>query len=763
MAVYIVLFQEVLRMGMKLEFQSIKNQDIFQPEFEDLTSNGNNTIEFKRNNCSGGIAVVYAPNGTGKTSLAKVLGSESKDSNLSFSATYDKSKTIAPEDKAFHVIADQLSRNVIQGETSDYLIGKDIRREYYLKKKISDGTNTAFANLNAKYKSKYNTSKVNDYFLSAMKNQNYKEHSFIKDIVNRNSRGKGIDRANFFAYLRISENKPKAVDIVENKKEFVINNTELVNQILKFDIDKIVANEEIKEVEQNDDAIRILGKYKDMRTCIVCDNDNIDRDLLLNKKKERQKRIVDNLDEQTKTLLKSVAMDSTLEGNNLFDIKDKVLAFLSSGNEECICSLREEFQFYVNKIIDEMITELFDEFGRTSLYSMWDELTQLQEVTPKLDNEELLYIETIINENIDRVISIKRDEDNDRVLKLMLDDQELPGMATNQMHLSTGEQNFISLAFALLLARHSDQEFVVLDDPISSFDSVYKNKIAFCIVKFLEKKKQIILTHNTDLIRLLHVQLKDCFNLYILNNVESGRNGFISVKTEEKNILISLSELVKFFQNKDKKLEVVIHDKRLFLMSMIPFLRGYFHIINDSDDTYGDLSKVMHGYENNFLDIADVYYKAFGYRIVPEEIISVEDVLNVNIGELDIIDAEQYPLLSDTLSQTLIYYHIRMKVEHELMDIFHIPHLNNEILMLTDIIHKAFGPKQGATQEQNYQVMKDRVFFTSRKTLLNEFNHFEGNMNIFQPAIDITDKALQKEIDAINKKLTELRRDNTPQ
>lgn len=751
----------MLSMGMKLEFQSIKNQDIFQPEFQNLTLNLNNVIEFKQNNCSGGIAVVYAPNGTGKTSLAKVLGSETKGSDLSFSATYNNSKPILPKDKAFHVVADQLNRNVIQGETSDYLVGKDIRREYDLKKKISDGTNTAFANLNKKYKSEYNTSKVDSFFLSAMKYQKHKEYSFIKDIVNRNSKGRGINLAHFFAYVRNSDNKPKTATIDQNKKEFVINNTELVNQILKFDIEKIVASEEIKEVEQNEDAIHILDKYKHMNICIVCDNDNIDRDLLLKKKKERQKRIVENLDEQTKVLLQNVAMDSALEDKDPFDIKDKVLEFLSSGNEECIRSLREELQSYINEIISEMITTMFDEFDRTSLYSMWDELTQLQEVTPKLDDEELLYIETIINENIDRVISIKRDVDNDHVLKLMLDDQELPGMATNQMHLSTGEQNFISLAFALLLARHSNQEFVVLDDPISSFDSVYKNKIAFCIVKFLEKKKQIILTHNTDLIRLLHVQLKDCFNLYILNNVEGGHNGFISVKSEEKNILISLSELVKFFQNKDKKLETVIHDKRLFLMSMIPFLRGYLHIMNDTNDTYRKLSKVMHGYENETLDIADVYYKAFDYRVAPKEMISVEDVLNVDTKKLDIIDAEHYPLLANTLSQTLIYYHIRMKVEHELVDIFRIPHSNNKILVLTDIIQKAFSTKQGATEEQNYRVMKNKVFFTSRKTLLNEFNHFEGNMNIFQPAIDITDKALQKEIDAINNKLTELRCENT--
>jgi len=38
-----------------------------------------------------------------------------------------------------------------------------------------------------------------------------------------------------------------------------------------------------------------------------------------------------------------------------------------------------------------------------------------------------------------------------------------------------------------------------------------------------------------------------------------------------------------------------------------------------------------------------------------------------------------------------------------------------------------------------------RVKLTSKKTLINEFNHFEGNLSIFQPAIDITDTALAKE------------------
>lgn len=115
---------------------------------------------------------------------------------------------------------------------------------------------------------------------------------------------------------------------------------------------------------------------------------------------------------------------------------------------------------------------------------------------PQLDTEELLFIENVINENIGKDITIVRDEENDRNYKLKLGNKDLLGTERNEMELSTGEQNFISLAFELLLARHSDKEYIVMDDPISSFDSVYKNKIAFCIIKFWKIRNRLFL-HTT--------------------------------------------------------------------------------------------------------------------------------------------------------------------------------------------------------------------------------------------------------------------------
>ena len=47
--------------------------------------------------------------------------------------------------------------------------------------------------------------------------------------------------------------------------------------------------------------------------------------------------------------------------------------------------------------------------------------------------------------------------------------------------------------------------------------------------------------------------------------------------------------------------------------------------------------------------------------------------------------------------------------------------------------------------ENDVEQIRNRIRLTSKKTLINEFNHFEGNLSIFQPAIDITDQALGKE------------------
>lgn len=108
----------------------------------------------------------------------------------------------------------------------------------------------------------------------------------------------------------------------------------------------------------------------------------------------------------------------------------------------------------------------------------------------------MLFVKEFVKNSIDREIKLER---VDGAIKLTLDDKVLYGSVYEGLHLSTGEQNFISLAFEFLKAKNRSEKVIVLDDPISSFDSIFKNKIAFSIIKFLTEKNVIVLTHNTDL------------------------------------------------------------------------------------------------------------------------------------------------------------------------------------------------------------------------------------------------------------------------
>ena len=330
----------------------------------------------------------------------------------------------------------------------------------------------------------------------------------------------------------------------------------------------------------------------------------------------------------------------------------------------------------------------------------------------------------------------------DKNIKITLNKDEFIGRNRNTLPLSTGEQNFLSLTFEFLKAKNSPQPIVVLDDPISSFDSIYKNKIAYAIIRILRNKERIILTHNMDLLRLLDGQFKNCYNLYLFNNTEGGVNGFIHLNEQESRMTIDITKLLDFLRGKPFRGKhtgiTYVKDKYLFLLSLIPFMRGYASFIDDINCKQS-LTNLMHGYKTDKVDISDIYSKLFGKKILESTVISVDDILNIQIGsKVEIVDSKEYPILNRTLIHTLTYLYLRLTVEKKLINKYSIRVDSSSPLQLGEIINKAFP-------EKNAGEIKKRVELTTKKTLLNEFNHFEGNMNLFQPAIDITDVMLEKE------------------
>ena len=173
---------------MKLKFSLIKNGTIF-PEYFQHLDESNGTIEFKKMKGPGGLAVVYAPNGTGKSSFANLLNIEKTSNEKDFRAIDDKGNVIVPDSNAFHIIEDQLNRNIIKGKETDYLVGEQIRKEYELRDHIDSLFQTAFINLNNKYKSDFKVSKVGDYLLGQMGSlsKNALAYEYIRDLVKTQS------------------------------------------------------------------------------------------------------------------------------------------------------------------------------------------------------------------------------------------------------------------------------------------------------------------------------------------------------------------------------------------------------------------------------------------------------------------------------------------------------------------------------------------------------------------------------------------------
>ena len=165
-------------------------------------------------------------------------------------------------------------------------------------------------------------------------------------------------------------------------------------------------------------------------------------------------------------------------------------------------------------------------------------------------------------------------------------------------------------------------------------------------------------------------------------------------------------------------------------------------------DCLKELSKIINDSKN--IDILETYKSLIDNKeslFSSKCEVTIEDIINLDLKDLKIINKNNYPLLNRTLIHTLNYLILRLKVEKVLIEKYNIEIKEN--MLLQEIIMSAFKENKDDSNEKIKKKTKDRVFFTSRKTLLNEFNHFEGNMNIFQPAIDITNKALEKERESI--------------
>jgi hypothetical protein len=711
----------------KIIFEKIENEDIFVSDYKNFIRN--NEIDFSKE----GISVIYGPNGTGKTSLVKVLSSE-KGTKVKY--TYGENEYT--DGSQFFVINDQNNRNIIQGETKDFLLGDDIKKEFELQEYIKNEYNRlcteSISILKGNYSVSSSSSKSIDCFSEWVNIQN-----IIKDLMNNRSKGSkiGVD-----TYISEFEKHAQIItpDYEQDKLDYIISELSeknpLIIEIETIDTDKLSNNSHIKEIEENTEAIKILSRFRYKDQCIVCDSDGINSENLLSKKSKNKEDIIKTLDAKTKKIVEKII--ANVSEKDPFRIKDIMLGAIETGNLSDVLLLKKSIKEYKNIFANKAIKELVQLYKASDIKIKNEEYQKMINQKPDITEEDFLYIEQIISNNMSKKLQIIRDDRKN--IKIVLENKDFLGINREELPLSSGEQNFLSLTFEFLKAKNSDKPIIILDDPISSFDSIYKNKIAYAIVKILQNKKRIILTHNVDLLRLLDGQFKKCFRLFLFNNTENEENGFIALNSDERDMLINLDELLKTFR---EKIYEHIKDVELFLISLIPFMRGYSTIINDKI-IKENLTQLMHGYKTGIVDIAECYIKLFGNKnnIIPNNYkVDVDDILSKTVDGKEIVNKDKYPLLNRTLVHSFTYLFLRLLIEKKLVSKYNIDtDSKSGAKQLGQIISKAFPENS-----KNSDDIKNRVFLTTKKTLLNEFNHFEGNMSIFQPAIDITDHMLGKE------------------
>lgn len=732
-------------------FHQIEKDNIFQDDFKNFLRN--NELNFnKKNNI-----VIYAPNGSGKSSFCKVLAGEG---NTKLKYQFDND-SIKEEAEDFFCISDQNGRNLIEGKEKEFLLGDNLRNEYELRitlNKIKESICKDVAEYAKDIGIKNKSAKIFGNTEYGLYNNAFA--NFIKSCVNSKDKGSSfthnqlIDLYNSLNDIEITAFPPEdQINQIKDVISDIESDLPIYDKIRKLTKMAIPESYLYRAIDQNSLAIKVLNEY-DTEVCIVCDNREYNRKELCKRKNEERKLALKAVTKSAKEIIE-LLLGHKVE-DDAFQSVSILKKVLNNNNLDALIELQQKLELAVNAIPIYLKNLFVDKIQKSDYLTNFNKYIEQINNKIVINDNDLALIQDIVNNNMNKALVLNRDENNN--IRILLNGNTLLGKDRTLLPLSSGEQNFISLAFELIRAKHVNQPVIVVDDPLSSFDSIYKNKIVYLLLKILSESKKhvIILTHNMELLHLLEVQQSNRFELYLLNNSLDQVNGFIHIVKQEVDMLTSLYNLISTFSN---EIFESVNNTKLFFMGMVPFMRSYAHLIKldivadiSTIDIYNSLSNLMHADRNESVDVSKIFGILFNPKnTLDDECIKANDYLNVKVEDLysaEIIDVTKYPLLNRTLRHNIIYLHLRMLVEYELTKIFNLQ--SKDFKTLGEIIETALP-------RGNNSLLKYRVSLLSKKTLLNEFNHFEGNLSIYQPAIDITDSILKSEVNEINQVLTEIK------
>ena len=252
-------------------------------------------------------------------------------------------------------------------------------------------------------------------------------------------------------------------------------------------------------------------------------------------------------------------------------------------------ALMEEITNFINSQIDNLENEIID------LRKSMGELRSLMRKTVKNSIED---INKFLNSaGIQYIVNIDVDKNGEAIalLQYRKDDKAIT-IKDIRKCLSWGERNAFALILFMLYAESKNPDLIILDDPISSFDSNKKyaiihrmfSKTNGIITKSFFKKTVLMLTHDfepiIDFVILEKKYIPENISTTFIRNVD----GHLDEKVIDKDNDIKpvIQELLGHIRNNN-----------LNMVHRIAFLRKYYehHGIDENLDAYNILSSLIHG------------------------------------------------------------------------------------------------------------------------------------------------------------------------
>ncbi len=497
--------------------------------------------------------VIFGPNGIGKTSLYKY--SQKNTSDKSMYLDYLENKETFIKNKRTIVI------NPFYGDI------ENLTKEVVAKKEAMSVTNKIKSNFNIRNarQAKEIHEQVGEYYQK-------------DDIVG----------------LTITANQ---IDNINNQV-ININPAILVMNHAKFK----ELNDVNEELQKYDDSVlfrslKLIDKLlqEDSEKCPVCDADN-----------RRIKEIVTNKITSLQTR-KSELINEIIQNNATIDI-----------NETLLTSYQSAAEALPDNLIGDYSVCFGDKDRLNELNTIVEERNViLEEITGLTNRQEALY-NLIKNEE-----DLFKDELN-RFLEIPINDINFDAekkevtikLARNIETYSTGEINYLSFLIRIYEFISSDNEYLILDDPISSLDLVNHYRMTYELVKRAsEDKKIIILTHSVELLNTINSQHRGHFKFYYLEQYNDELHIDEIINYDDN--IITLSNIQNNVDD-SKLIEAIIkreedysrEENKIFHFNNFENVDNYPELTNlnfiEFIDNFNDINKSDDFLENSFLKIKTI-------------------------------------------------------------------------------------------------------------------------------------------------------------